>query len=289
MSKGTRLCLLGVVAHPDDETFACGGLLARYAAEGVRVTLICATRGDVGEIADPSLATPETLADVRQQELQNACEVLGVEDLSILGYRDSGMAGTPDNQHPSSLFQAPRREVVGRTVEIIRRTKPLVLVTFDPQGGYGHPDHVVIHQVTREAFGAAGDATMYPEQLNGGLEPHQPSRLYYFVFPRSAAQAFREALIEAGIESDFRDMDPETLGTPDEDITTVVDVAGYADQKERAALCHRTQVQGEEPFAWIPEALRVRFLSYEYLVRAQPPFTPGRDVMEEDLFAGIRV
>ncbi len=288
MSKLTNRSLLAVVAHPDDETFGCGGLLARYAAEGVRVTLVCATRGEAGEISDASLASSQDLGRVREQELRAACDVLGVKELFILGYRDSGMASTPDNRHPNALSRASRDEVVGRIAEVVRRVRPQAMVTFEPGGGYGHPDHIAIHHAAREAFAAAGDPARYPEQLAGGLDAHRPSKLYYFCFPRSMARAFHEAIKEAGIESDFNELDPETLGVPDEEITTVVDVGRYSEVKERAARCHRTQISADGPFSWLPESLRARVFATEHLIRAEPPFVPGRDPREEDLFAGIQ-
>ena len=288
MPEMTRRCLLAVLAHPDDETFGCGGLLAKYAAEGVKVTLICATRGEVGEISEPSLANPENLAQVRERELRAACDVLGIGELFILGYRDSGMRGTPDNRHPQALCQASRQEVAGRIVEIIRQVRPQVMVTFDPNGGYGHPDHIAVHHATKEAFSAAGDAAGYVQQMRNGLEPYQPRKLYYVTFPRSMVRAFQEAIIAAGIQSDFSDLDPETIGVPDGDITTVVDVGGYVGQKEGAALCHRTQIQGDQPFTWIPEAIRSRFLSAEYLIRAEPLTALCHGAREEDIFDGIQ-
>lgn len=279
--------LLAVLAHPDDETFGCGGLLARYAAEGAQVALVCATRGEVGEIRDPSLATSDRLGSVREAELRAACEVLGIRPLYLLGYRDSGMAGTPDNEHPQALHKADQEELTGRVVEIVRRIKPQVIITFDPNGGYGHPDHIAMHHAARKAFQAAGSATYYPEQLIDGLGPHRADKLYYVALPRSMIRSFRDAIVAAGVESDFSEMDPESVGTPDEEITTVVDVSGYAAQKERAAACHRTQVGGDDPFGWIPEGVRTRFLSAEHLVRAQPPLDPSKGEMEVDLFGQI--
>ena len=257
--------------------------------EGVRVSLICATRGEVGEISDPSLATPENLAQVREQELRAACDVLGIEDLFILGYRDSGMAGTPDNQHPQALNRANRHEVVGRIVEIIRQTKPQVIITFDPKGGYGHPDHIAVHEASSEAFSAAGDTARYSNQLSNGLEPHRPRKLYYFVFRRSMIRDFQAAMKAAGIELDFVDMDAESMGTPDEEITNVVDVGRYVERKEQAARCHRTQVGKGQFLERIPEALRVRLMSTENLVRAEPPFVPGQDAIEEGIFDDFEV
>ena len=116
-----RNSILGVYAHPDDESFGTGGTLAKYASQGAQITLICATRGEAGEISDPSLATPETLARVREEELRSACRVLGISEPLFLGYRDSGMAGTPDNDHPRALCRADSQEVVGRLVALVRR------------------------------------------------------------------------------------------------------------------------------------------------------------------------
>ena len=286
MSALVRRRLLAVLAHPDDETFGCGGLLAKYASEGVQVSLICATRGEVGEISDPSLATPENLAQVREGELRAACEALGVNDLFILGYRDSGMAGTQDNEHPEALCRADLQEVSGRVLKIIRETRPQVVVTFDPNGGYGHPDHILIHHATRRAFAAARDGGEHVEASAQDTEPYRPLKLYYAVFPRSMVRAFRQAMIDAGIQSDFTDLDPESIGVADEDVTTVLDVGNFVERKEAAARCHRTQIEGNQPFAWIPEDIRVRFLSTEYFVRAEPPPQGGS---EDDLFSDIPI
>lgn len=131
--------LLLCLAHPDDESFGSGGMMAMYATQGVNVSLVCATRGEVGEISDPTLATPDTLSQVREAELRCACETLGVNEPIFLGYRDSGMAGTDDNHHSDAFANAPAEAVVPHLVEIIRRLRPQVVVTFDPSGGYGHP------------------------------------------------------------------------------------------------------------------------------------------------------
>ncbi len=286
MSESSNRCLLVVVAHPDDETFGCGGLLARYSSEGVRVVLVCATRGEAGEISDPSLATSENLGQVREQELREAARTLGVADLCLLGYRDSGMSGSPSNQHPEALYRADQDQVTGQIVEIIRRVRPQVLVTFDPKGGYGHPDHIAVHKAARDAFVSAGDPSRYLELSANGLQPHSPSRLYYFVFPRSAVYAFQAAIREEGIQSDLADIDPETMGTPDDEITTIIDVAMHKAAKEQAARHHRTQTLGKDPFNWIPEPLRSSFLSTEHLVRAEPPFVSG-EPKEKDIFCGI--
>lgn len=278
--------LLAVLAHPDDETFGCGGVLAKYAAEGAQVSLICATRGEVGEISDISLATPENLPQVREQELREACRVLGIHELFILGYRDSGMSGTADNQNPQALCRADLNEVVGKVVEVIRNLRPQVMLTFDPGGGYGHPDHITMHHAAREAFKSAADLGKFTGQ---GASVKQPNKLYYIAFPRSTARALQEAMKSAGVQSGITEMDVEAMGVPDKEITTIVDVSPYSKQKDLAIQAHRTQTQGDRVFASIPEDMRLRFLSTEYLIRAEPPFNLHDDKKESDLFWDIAV
>src|ERR671927_1539906 len=196
--------LVAVHAHPDDEAIGTGGILARYAAEGVRTILVTCTDGAVGEISDPSLATPENLAEVRSRELDEAVRILGISRSVRLGYRDSGMAGTPDNDHPASLARADVSAVVGRVRRVIEEERPQVVVTYDERGGYGHPDHIRAHQV---AVAAAADVP----------------KLYYSVFPRSAARRFMERLKAAGIEPPWDPAENE-FGVTDDRVTTVLDV-----------------------------------------------------------------
>ena len=155
--SNSKKSFLAIFAHPDDEAFGTGGLLALTAARGHKTALVTATRGEVGEISAPALANPENLGQVREQELREAAAVLGVSELVILDYRDSGMVGTEDNEHLKALAKADADEVIGQLVGIIRRLKPDVVVTFDENGGYGHPDHIAIHKHTVVAYHAAGD------------------------------------------------------------------------------------------------------------------------------------
>ena len=282
--RGLRL--LAVTAHPDDETFGCGGVLAKYAGEGVTVSVVCATRGEAGQISDPSLATQENLGEVREKELRRACQALGVRNLEVLGYRDSGMEGTESNHDPRSLLQAERTGLIGKIVAAIRKEKPQVVITFDPSGGYGHPDHITIHEATLKAFFLASDAEQYTAQLTNGLSPFAPRKLYYFVFARSNAIAFRQALEEAGAASDIIERE-ESMGVPDEEISTMLDVRQYSDIQERAARAHQTQMREDDALDWMPEEVKDRFLSTEHLVRAVPPFVAGDDPVETDLFDGI--
>ena len=174
------LTMMTVHAHPDDESIGTGGVLARYADEGVRTVLVTCTGGEVGEIGDPTLATPDSLAETRERELRAACEILGVDRLELLGYRDSGMAGMADNNHPDPFARADLDVAIGRLVLLVRRHRPHVLVTYDENGFYGHPDHVNANRVAVGAFARAGDPAAYPDQ---GLAPWQPAKLYYTAVP----------------------------------------------------------------------------------------------------------
>src|SRR5947207_1470382 len=191
-----RRTLLAVHAHPDDECIGTGGILARYSAEGARTVLVTCTDGAVGEISDPSLATPENLVQVRARELDESVRILGISRLAKLGYRDSGMQGTTDNQHPLSFHQANFDEAVGKVVRLMREERPDVVVTYDENGGYGHPDHIRAHQVAVAAFDAAADPSRFPE----AGQPWQAERLVYAVIPRSAFERMGERMREAGIE-----------------------------------------------------------------------------------------
>lgn len=263
--------ILACFAHPDDETFGSGGTLARCAGEGLRVDLACATRGEVGEISDPALATKETLAQVREQELRCACRELGVHGLHLLGYRDSGMAGTPENDHPQALCNASAKEVVGKLVALIRTLRPVVVLTFDPHGGYGHPDHVAIHHFATESFRAAADPNRFPDHAG----THQAARLYYSAIPRERIRQMMEYAAAAGTPFDLGSIPLEEMGIPEEAITTEVTLSSYAEIKRRAMQCHRTQMGPVSPFASLPPEALQEFLGREFFIRAYPPLEPG--------------
>ena len=278
--------LLVSLAHPDDESFGNGGTLAYYAARGVRVVLICATNGDVGEISDGRLATAETLAQVRLEELRCACLHLGVSDLRLLNYRDSGMQGTPENEHPQSLCQADLDEVTGKIVSIIREVRPEVVVTFDETGGYGHPDHITVHQATVAAFAAAGNAALYP----AAGTPYQPQKLYYTAMPRSLFEGWATIMVEQGIDvtrfGANEDMDMTGMGVPDELITTHIRASSQAVEARLAAMqCHQTQIPENSPFRVVPEEHLRQTIKDEYYILAQGQ--PGGSP-ETDLFARVR-
>lgn len=275
---------MAVFAHPDDESFGIGGTLAKYAAEGVRVALACATMGEAGEINDPSLGTQEQLAEIRERELRCACEVLGISELHLLGYRDSGMAGSPDNDDPRALVQADPAEVVGKIVRVIREVRPQVMVTFEKGGGYGHPDHMAIHRHTVSAFQAASDPGQYPAHL----EPHLPQKLYFTALPRRFFRGLVRRLKALGFDPDrIADFGWESRGVPDELCTAEIDVSAYMDIKRRAFRCHRSQLSPDSPFSLIPLQVRRDFMSTECFSLAGSRLEPEQEP-ETDLFAGVR-
>ena len=255
----SRLAVLACFAHPDDEGFSSGGLLAMLAAGGARVTLVCATNGDVGEISDPSLATPENLWQVRQQELRNAMAVTGIADLRFLNYRDSGMDGTDDNRHPNAYCNSDAAAVVDRLADIIRETAPRIVLTHDPSGGYGHPDHK-----TMCAHATAAVA--------GASEPNGAAPLLYYVcFPRSVFRRWWREMTDRGITPPFAVDAADALGTPDSEVTTVVDVLPWVKVKLESLACHRTQLDDSGPFHQLPEEVVRRLMGTEYYQLASPP------------------
>jgi N-acetyl-1-D-myo-inositol-2-amino-2-deoxy-alpha-D-glucopyranoside deacetylase len=280
--------LMAVFAHPDDESFGIGGTLARYGADpNVRVVLVCATRGEAGEISDPSLATPEHLGEVRERELRCACEALGVDALYFLGYRDSGMAGTPENRDPRALAMADAGEVVGKIVAHIRRERPDVVVTFDENGGYGHPDHIAIHYHTVAAFAAAPDPAYYPEQIEGGLEPHQAQKLYFTAIPRRFFRQVAAKMEAMGLEipARYRERLEKGIGLPDDACTTDIDVQDFWNVKQAAFQCHATQLNPDSVFAMLPPEIMRELQAWECFQLAET--LVGEDGVTHDLLAGL--
>lgn len=273
--------LLAAFAHPDDEAFGVAGVFRKYADEGVTTALICATRGEEGEIGDPSLATHETLGRVREQELRAACALMGVADLSFLDYHDGRLA------------QADKVEATGRLVRQMRRLRPQVVITFDANGGYGHRDHMAIHSLTVSAFHKASDPTCYPEQIAQGLRPYAPQKLYFTAFARGTMRRLRELAQQAGQPDTFRPggntatIAPEEMGTADERITTAVTLDDRQfEVKKQTMAVHRTQASPDSPFNRLPEEVARLWLGTERFVLAYPPGAAG-NAGEDDLFAGV--
>ena len=273
-APSTSLSVLAVFAHPDDEGFGCGGTLAALVAGGHRVTLICATNGDVGEISDPALATPETLPSVRQGELRAAMDLTGIRDVRFLNYRDSGMVGWEDNNHPRSLFQAPEETVVEQVAAVIREVRPHVVITHDPTGGYGHPDHVTICRHTRTAVERCGADS--PELVEGPL-------LYYVCFPRSLFQSMWNKMVELDLRPPFSADDTEALGTPDGEVTTILNVGKFVALKKESLERHRTQIERDGPFSKLPEDYMHEVMSSEFFQLVPSPDSESRDILAEAL------
>jgi LmbE family N-acetylglucosaminyl deacetylase len=289
MSKKESLTLMAVFAHPDDESFGIGGTLARYGADPrTRVVLVCATRGESGEVSDPSLAVAGRLGEVREAELRCACRTLGVDRLHFLGYRDSGMAGTPENLDRRALTMADFDEAVGRIVAYIRRERPDVVVTFDHMGGYGHPDHIAIHYLTKAGFTAAADSARYAEQLRSGLGPHQADKLYYTAIPRRFFLAVAQKMEELGMELPERYLQrlDGPFGLPDGACTTDIPVRDFWDTKQAAVQCHVTQLSPDSIFASLPPEVMRELQAWECFQLAKS--CVGDDGDDCDLFAGLR-
>ncbi|MFC5664230.1 PIG-L family deacetylase [Kitasatospora misakiensis] len=271
------LTLMAVHAHPDDEATGTGGVLARYAAEGIRTVLVTCTDGACGDGpggVKPGEAghDPAAVAAMRRQELEASCEVLKVDHLEMLDYGDSGMMGWAANDAPGSFWTTPVDEAAARLADLMRQYRPDVVVTYDENGFYGHPDHIQANRITSRALELAGTAP----------------KVYWTTAPRSMMARFGEVLRELGAEWD--EPDPEEsempeIGLPDEEITTWVDTTGFGGQKFDALAAHASQGEnifflkmGKEKFT--------QLMGVETFVRVHD--TTGAELPEDDLFAGLR-
>ena len=289
--------LLLVHAHPDDETIGTGATMARYAAEGAAVTLVTCTLGEEGEVLVPELEHLAAdrdggLGQHRIGELAAACEALRVEDHRVLGgpgrWRDSGMMGTPANDRPECFWQADLDEAVRELVGVVREVRPQVVVTYDSNGGYGHPDHVQAHRVTVAAFDAAADPA-YEPQLG---EPWQAAKLYFSAVPRSVLQAGIDLLREAGDASGFFGVEKAEdlpFGVPDEQVTTAIDASDHLEAKVAAMRAHKTQIAVDGPFFALSNNIGQRAFGIEHYTLARGERGPGSGEhgWESDLFAGL--
>lgn len=276
--------LLAIFAHPDDESYTTAGTLATYAAQGVEVHLISATKGEAGTISDPKLAYRDVLGAVREEELRQSCRTMGIHQPHFLGYRDSGMAGSSDNRDPHCLNMARPNEVIEKVVYLIRLLRPDVIVTHDQEDVYGHPDHVAMSRYAEAAFEAAGDPEKYPDQLNRGIEPYSPRRLFYVAIPISRILALAKTIPDEDQPED-EPLDPEEIGTKDEDVTVVVDIGPMYETKLEVVACHRTQHKPTDFFSRLPEDIRREVFSQEHFSQVLPVPTEG--ARYSDLFEGL--
>jgi N-acetyl-1-D-myo-inositol-2-amino-2-deoxy-alpha-D-glucopyranoside deacetylase len=287
--------LLLVHAHPDDECIGNGASMARYVAEGVPVTLVTCTLGEEGEVLVPDLehlaaAHDDELGPRRIEELSAAMAVLGVTDHRFLGgagrYRDSGMMGLDTNDRPGCFWQADVDEAAAHLVEVIREVRPAVVVTYDDNGGYGHPDHIQAHRVAMRGVELAADAGFRPDLG----DPWSVPKVYENVTPRSFLQQGMDAMKEAGV--DFfgtDDVDSLPFGVPDEMATCRVDAVEYEPLKMRALAAHATQVTVDGPFFALSDHLGQRAWGYEFyrLVAGDAAEPYDEDGRETSLFNGL--
>jgi len=275
--------------HPDDESSATGGMLAHYAAIGVRTAVATCTGGEEGEIHDPDLdpvADFPRLGEIRKRELQAACDILGVSVIRMLGFRDSGMLGTPANEHPEAFCKADQVEAVGRLVRVIRELRPRVMVTEPVGGGYEHPDHVRCHSLSVDAFHAASDSTAYPE----AGPAWQVEKFYALgqiddgrweeLIPEFKAAGMDVSWLERRKEEQEQRPGPEAA-------TVALDVRAYTEIQRQALFAHRTQIPLDGFWARMPEGLRRRAFATAYFLRLHPEVVPGE--REYDLLDGLDV
>jgi N-acetyl-1-D-myo-inositol-2-amino-2-deoxy-alpha-D-glucopyranoside deacetylase len=290
--------LLLVHAHPDDEAINNGATMARYVAEGVHVTLLTCTLGEEGEVLVPELAQlaadqADQLGGYRISELSAAMAALGVRDHRWLGgagrYRDSGMIGTPANENPRAFWNADLEEAAAHAVAVVRELRPQVLVTYDENGGYGHPDHIQAHRVAMRAVEAAADPDFHPELG----EPWQVAKVYWCALPRSVVQQGIDALASMGEGSPFAglgDIEEVPFVVPDDAIAAAVDARAYAGHKDAALRAYPTQITVDGPFFALSNNLGQEVLGTEYYRLVHGRRGPAGDNphgWEDDLFAGL--
>ena len=236
--------LLVVLAHPDDESFGMGGTLAYYAAQGIEVHLVCATKGEAGEVSPEKMVGYNSIAELRVSELMCAADYLGIKQVYFLDYRDSGMSGSIDNQHPQSLVSQSQEDVSRKIVGYIRKLQPNVVITFDPIGGYRHPDHIAIHNATVKAFHQSGDDNYKID----GFGSYQPEKLYFHTFPRGFLRIVVNLLKlfgkDPGKFGRNGDIDLESFAYENFQINAVINIRKFRKQKEKAGSCHASQGGG---------------------------------------------
>jgi LmbE family N-acetylglucosaminyl deacetylase len=271
IKRAAGITMLGVFAHPDDEQVV-GGVFTRAVRQGAKSYILCATRGEAGQISDPALATPETLGAVREQELRDALAIYGWEPPILLDYID----GTLSNVDQDELADA--------IVAVIRELKPQVLVTFEETGIYGHRDHIAIHHAATAAFRNAADADHRPDLGHA----HRVKKFYYVTIPFSRLQRLIEAMgDEADVGGDERTIELTAMGTPDDQITTVVETPELLDLSRAGTLVHRTQF-GPEMIEFFERFGADAWFGTTYLVRVHPAPLPGATLPDEhDLLAGL--
>jgi len=288
---------MAVHAHPDDESSKGAATMARYVREGSDVLVCTMTGGERGDVLNPAMDRPEVKADmarIRREEMARAREILGVEQ-RFLGFTDSGLPeGDPKPPLPEGSFAlVPLAEAAAPLVKAVREFRPHVILTYDENGGYPHPDHIKTHQVTVEAFEAAADPDRYPES---GGEPWQPLKLYYFVsFHHDKYVALHEEMLRRGLESPYEKIFAQReerarkraeLGIRELESTTRIEVGDYLEIRDQALLAHATQIDPNGPWFACPLDIQRAVWSTEdyHLARS----LVDTELPEDDLFEGVR-
>lgn len=285
MTEHERI-LLAVLAHPDDESFGTGGTLAFYARHNVKVYLVCATRGEVGEMSPKYMRGFNSPGERREAELRCAAEKLGLAGVYFLDYRDSGMPGSVDNQHPNALAAQPLERVAAEIAHYMRLLKPQVVITFDPIGGYRHPDHIAIHHATVRAFSLANDG----EGTDSVLRGHQADRLFFQVIPRGFLRLIVRLMPLWGQDprkfGQNKDIDLRSIAEVHFPTNAVIDFRSVSAIRDEASACHSSQGGGSMMGKGVMGYLRRLFFSRETYMRAYPHVAPGERIAK-DLFEGI--
>ena len=262
-------------------------MLAYYSARNVRTGVVICTGGEEGEIRDPELdpvGDKPRLRKLRTQEVKNACEILGVAELRMLGFRDSGMADTVANKNPDAFMNIERSEASKRLVRIIRELRPRVIVTEPPGGMYPHPDHIMCYEVTMDAFHAAGDAGVFPD----AGPPWRPDKLYGVAQVDDGVwQGLMPRFIAAGYDMEWlkKNEEVDSRGPGPEMATVALKVGDYSEEQRQALLAHRTQISPDSFFVSLPPELRRLAFATAYFVRLYPPCVSGE--REPDLLYGL--
>ena len=275
--------ILSVLAHPDDEAFGMGGTLALYAMRGVEVYLACATLGEAGDIPPDFLQSSSSSAALRESELDCSANVLALKQVFKLGFRDSGMEGSPDNHHPDALVARPMEEVVERIAAVMRQVRPQVVLTFDPVGGYFHPDHIRVHQATVLAF----DRVRKELQAT---DPQALSRLYYHTMPKSSAKiaVFWMRLLGKDPRKIGRnkDIDLVQIASQSFPVHVTINYRQVLEQREQAAACHASQGGGKKPFGLSAWLMRILSRPVDRFMQGFPEPMPNHR-MQNHLFWGM--
>ncbi len=277
--------LLSVHAHPDDESSKGAGTVRTVVDGGGEALLVTCTGGEAGEVLNEAMRRPEIEADlpaVRMDELDRATDAIGYHQVVLLGYRDSGMPDTPENEHPDAFANQDFDTEVCRLVGIIRTFRPHVVITYgDDQKGYPHPDHLRVHDISVPAFDRAGDRNWYPDLG----EPWSPLKLYYTMWSHERMRRFHEKFVELGLESPYGERWLERP-EPETPATTTIDVTGTYAARKAALIAHATQIDPASPFWFgLPDDVAETVFPFEVYRLAQSRV--ATDVPETDLFAGI--